>query len=72
MRGGALTWTLDSLAPGATKTWQLNCTCVKEATKACNRFTVTADGGLQAGDEACLEICRRRQLAAGTARGRPT
>ncbi len=55
-KGGALNWTLDSLAPGDTKTWQLHCTCVKEATKACNRVNVTADGGLQAGDEACLEI----------------
>ena len=55
-RSGALTWTLDSLAPGDSKTWQLHCTCVKEATKACNRVTVTADGGLQAGDEVCLEI----------------
>ena len=40
--------------PGATKTWQLNCTCVKEAAKACNRVTVTADGDLQG---------RRRKLA---------
>jgi uncharacterized repeat protein (TIGR01451 family) len=55
-RNGALTWTLDSLAPGATKTWQLNCNCVKEAAKACNRVTVTADGDLQGSDETCLEI----------------
>ncbi len=55
-RGGALVWNLDSLAPGASKTYKVNCTCIKEATKACARFTVTADGGLQAGDEACLAI----------------
>ena len=55
-RGGALVWTLDSLAPGATKTWTLQCRCVKEAAKACNRVTVTADGGVQEGDEACLQI----------------
>jgi uncharacterized repeat protein (TIGR01451 family) len=55
-RSGALIWTLDSLAPGATKTLKLNCHCVKEATKACNRVTVTADGDVTAGDEACLEI----------------
>jgi uncharacterized repeat protein (TIGR01451 family) len=55
-RSGALAWTLDSLAPGASKTWRLRCRCVKEAAKACDRVTVTADGGVTAGDETCLEI----------------
>ena len=61
------TWTLDSLAPAHTKTWQLNCTCVKEAAKACNRVTVTADGGPQAGDESCLEIYTTADAAAPAA-----
>ncbi len=55
-RGGALTWTIDSLESGQTKSFRVDCRCVKESTRACNRVTVTADGGTTGGNEACLEI----------------
>ena len=56
VRGGSLTWTIATLEPGKTEKRQVNCRCVKEVTRACNRVTVTADGGTTGGDEACLEI----------------
>ena len=43
-------------------------TASKRPAKACNRVTVTADGGLLAGDEACLEIYTT-DAAAGPRRG---
>ncbi len=54
--GGALTWRYKSLAPGKTIRLVVNCKCVQEATRACNRVTVTADGGISQAAEACLEI----------------
>jgi hypothetical protein len=58
LRHAVHVWRLDSLAPGATKTWRLDCTCTKEGAKVWNRVIVTAEGGrhLQASDETFLEV----------------
>ncbi len=36
-RGGELQWTIESLDPGQTQTFRVECRCVKEQTRACNR-----------------------------------
>jgi uncharacterized repeat protein (TIGR01451 family) len=56
IKGGALQETVASLEPGETIVREVHCRCVKEASRACNRVTVTADGGETAADEWCLEI----------------
>ncbi len=56
IRGGALVWTIDALDAGQSKSFRVDCRCVKESTRACNRASVTADGGTTGGDEACVEI----------------
>lgn len=52
---GALVWTVESLAPGQSVRRIVNCRCLREVTRACNRVTVTA-AGVSLADDACLEI----------------
>ncbi len=66
IRGGALTWTVPTLEPGQSKSFRVDCRCVKESTRACNRVNVTADGGTTGGDEACVEITAPAAAAAAT------
>lgn len=54
--GQDLVWTEASLAPGETARFEINCRCTQAIGRSCNRVTVTADGGLRADDEFCLEI----------------
>lgn len=54
--GQDLVWTEASLAPGETARFEINCRCTQAIERSCNRVTVTADGGLRADDEFCLEI----------------
>jgi uncharacterized repeat protein (TIGR01451 family) len=54
--GGALVWSYPTLEPGQMIELQVNCKCVQEAARSCNRVTVTADGNVSLAAEACLEI----------------
>lgn len=59
--GGALTWNVASIAPGKSVKRQLNCRCIQQVNRACNRVTVSADGGISQGDEVCLEVVTAEQ-----------
>jgi uncharacterized repeat protein (TIGR01451 family) len=54
--GDDLIWVVDTLPPGKTIRFEVNCRCVSPATNACNRVTVTSQEGARADDDACLEI----------------
>ncbi len=54
--GEDIFWKVDTLPPGRTILFQVNCTCVAPAARACNRATVTTQEGARADAEACLEI----------------
>ncbi len=64
--GDALYWTIASLSPGQRKTYQVRCTCTKEAPRACQRVKVTAAEASPATQEACLAI---RAAGASTTAG---
>jgi uncharacterized repeat protein (TIGR01451 family) len=68
--GNDLVWTLDRLPPGSTVRYQIRCQCVSPAARACNRATVTTAEGVQATDDACLEIAAA-QAPPPTATGTP-
>lgn len=54
--GNDLVWVVDTLPPGKTIRFQINCKCVGRADRACNRATVTCDEQVRGDGEACLEI----------------
>lgn len=54
--GADMVWEVDELAPGKTIRLQVNCKCLAQAAKSCNRATVSCQEGAQATDEACLSI----------------
>jgi len=64
--GDAIYWTIASLSPGQRKTYQVRCTCTKEASRACQRVKVTAAEAAPVTQEACLVI---RAAAAPSAAG---
>ena len=55
-QGNGLVWTLDSIPPGRTDRLEVHCKCVRAATQACHRVTVTLPDGSRQQSEACLEI----------------
>jgi len=67
---GALVWSYPSLEPGQTIELQVNCKCIQEATRSCNRVTVTADGDVSLAAQACLEIVSN-QAAGGAPAAAP-
>ncbi len=54
--GANLIWQVPVLEPGQTIRLQVECQCIQPASRACNRVTVTAEGGGRSDSEACLEI----------------
>src|SRR5205823_993934 len=54
--GGVVVWTLGTLPPRETKLVQVTTRCTALAAKAVSTATATADPGLQARDEAAVEI----------------
>ena len=54
--GADMVWVVDELAPGQKILLQVNCKCLAQAAKSCNRATVSCQEGVQANDEACLSI----------------
>lgn len=63
--GGALSWNLASIAPGGRVKLQVNCKCLQEVARACNRVIVNAEG-LTMADEACLEVVGEKAATAPT------
>jgi uncharacterized repeat protein (TIGR01451 family) len=53
-----IVWTVERLLPGESTERLVRCECVEVNPNACNRVTVTADGGLQEEDQACVRIQR--------------
>jgi uncharacterized repeat protein (TIGR01451 family) len=51
-----IVWTVERLMPGESLKRFVRCKCVEANVNACNRVTVTADGGLQKEDQACIQI----------------
>jgi uncharacterized repeat protein (TIGR01451 family) len=65
---GGIELRFDLMEPAEQRTIELAADCVAEATSACTRFLVTADGGVTRADEACVEILPVRPPGApGTA-----
>jgi uncharacterized repeat protein (TIGR01451 family) len=54
--GDNLVWTIDSLPPGRPLRLEVECRCLSAVARACNRAMLTAEEGVQAEDDACLEI----------------
>ena len=54
--GDDLVWIVDTLPPGKTIRFQVNCRCIAPAQKGCNRVTVTCQEGARTDAEACLEV----------------
>lgn len=54
--GDDLIWIVDTLPPGKTIRFQVNCRCLSPAANACNRITVTSQEGARADGQACLAI----------------
>ncbi|HEY5314344.1 MAG TPA: hypothetical protein VIK18_17555, partial [Pirellulales bacterium] len=54
--GDDLIWVVDTLPPGKTIRFQVNCRCLSPAASACNRITVTSQEGARADGQACLAI----------------
>jgi uncharacterized repeat protein (TIGR01451 family) len=53
---GGIELRFGGLEPAEQRTFTLTADCVAEATSACTKFLVTADGGVTRADEACVEI----------------
>ena len=56
MTGADLVWEVAELAPGKSIRFRVNCKCIEQAAKSCNRATVTSQEGARAEDDACLVI----------------
>jgi uncharacterized repeat protein (TIGR01451 family) len=56
MTGADLVWEVAELAPGKSIRFRVNCRCIEQAPKSCNRATVTSQEGARAEDDACLVI----------------
>jgi uncharacterized repeat protein (TIGR01451 family) len=54
--GTQIVWDVERLMPGEYLERRVRCECVEANVNACNRVTVTADGGLKKEDEACIQI----------------
>jgi uncharacterized repeat protein (TIGR01451 family) len=63
---GGLVWTIDTLAPRAQQTWNIQCTCVAAAQRACGRVALNDQTGLNLGEEACLQIVPTQVAPGGT------
>ena len=65
---GAITLEISRLEPGERRTFGMTAECRTDSKRACTRFLVTADGGVTAADEACVEILPPRpQTGPGSA-----
>jgi uncharacterized repeat protein (TIGR01451 family) len=53
---GAIQLRFERIEPGMQQTVTLVAACVAPANSACTTYTVSADGGVTAADEACVEI----------------
>ncbi len=69
LTGDEMIWRRDTLEPGRSATYVVECECLAPAARACNRVTVTAQEGAQDESEACLEISGPLGAAEGPAEG---
>jgi hypothetical protein len=53
---GSIVFPIPSLGPGADRAFTMTARCRTASNSACTRFVVTADGGVMAASEACVEI----------------
>ncbi len=56
LENGTLVWTFTELLPGKTARLEVQCNCVRPASRTCNRVRVTTNEGATGEAEACLEI----------------
>ena len=57
---GNIQWRINRMGVGATKTYEVPCTCLRAANNACGIVKVTDDSGLMRVDNHCLEIAPGR------------
>ena len=62
-------WRLPRLDVGASETFEVQCTCLAPADRACGLVKVTDDSGLMRVDDACVEVLPRRNGRAGVEAG---
>jgi hypothetical protein len=53
---GGIVFQIPSLRPGDAQSFNMTARCRTASNSACTRFVVTADGGVMAASEACVEI----------------
>jgi hypothetical protein len=53
---GSIVFRIPSLAPGDAQSFTMTARCRTASNSACTRFVVTADGGVMAAGESCVEI----------------
>jgi hypothetical protein len=63
---------IDSLAPAEKRTFKMQGQCRTASNRACARATITAEGGVNQADEACVEILPPLTSGAPAAGGSPT
>ena len=61
---GNIQWRIDRLEVGQSRTFEVNCTCLRAVANACGLVKVTDDSGLMRVDNHCLEIEPRGERAA--------
>jgi uncharacterized repeat protein (TIGR01451 family) len=63
---GGIELRFESMEPAEQRTFTITADCVADATSACTKFLVTADGGVTRADEACVEILPLRSQPGAT------
>jgi uncharacterized repeat protein (TIGR01451 family) len=71
LQDGGILFRIESLAPGASRAFNMTARCRTASNRACTVFTITADGGVLQRDEACVEILPPRPPAGATGAAGP-
>jgi hypothetical protein len=69
---GALVMRIAKMEAKEQRTFRMEAICRTSALSACNRISVTADGGASVADEACVEILPAQQPGSAVVPGTPT
>ena len=72
MADNGLLLKIDSLAPAEKRTFKMQGQCRTPTNRACTRATITAEGGVNQADEACIEILPPLSSGAAAAGGSPS
>jgi uncharacterized repeat protein (TIGR01451 family) len=68
---GALVMRIEKMEAKEQRTFRMEAICRTSSLSACNRISVTADGGVSVADEACVEILPAQQPGSAAVPGTP-